>query len=399
MKRLIVVGCSAVALCAAFAETAPSAGASLTVNQVRQRYPWNGFVDVDYTVSGVADDVWAEDLHIDFTVHATTNGVAFSAPARHFATGLWFEMPARNGSYRVTWNAPADGFTFPVEEMSMTLTLVEDPVSEYEADYMTVDLSAGKSGSKPVRFLRAPNLSSEIFNTDAYKTTKLVLKRVPRGEFWMGEGDVSSGTSRHRVRLTDDFFLGVFQMTEEQYYRIVGSGGSSKKAKSNVNSLTLFGSSNVFTNLCTTSRWHGRAVTGFSLPTEAQWEYACRAGTDTKYFFGSDASLLPSYAVYAQGEVGTKLPNPWGFYDQYGNVWDRVYGSLFTYPPYGETEADVSVDPVYLGLGIVSRGQPGSSATSGGRGTVNVKNETFFTDTYAHGNNGFRLAKWIDDGK
>ena len=70
----------------------------------------------------------------------------------------------------------------------------------------------------------------------------------------------------------------------------------------------------------------------YRLPTEAQWEYACRAGTTTRYFFGEDDSDLDQYAWFAEntydkGEqsahpVGQKLPNPWGLFDMHGNVWE-----------------------------------------------------------------------------
>jgi len=182
--------------------TVEALAVSLTVGKMQQRYPWNGLVDVDYTVSGVAADARPEDLHVEFTVHAKTNGVAFSASARTFATGLWFDMPATNGSFRVTWDAQADGFTFPTEALSADLRLVEDPISEYEADYMTVDLSTGKNGIKPVRFVRAPGLPSSVFNNDVYRTAHrgAVGICLPGG---MGDGAVlqpfGSGTEAIRA--------------------------------------------------------------------------------------------------------------------------------------------------------------------------------------------------------
>lgn len=105
----------------------------------------------------------------------------------------------------------------------------------------------------------------------------------------------------------------------------------------------------------------------FNLPTEAQWEYACRAGSLTKWFFGNDESLLSKYAWYDQPTAGMTLPavklkkpNPWGIYDLYGMVYEWCLDDLIPYSRIDPT-ADPSIPINILKTSIMTRVVRGGS--------------------------------------
>ena len=350
---------------------------TITIDNVRQRTPWNGLVDIDYTIAGVEGD--PNDYQIVFTM--TVDGKSFVAS--NFWDAAWCDHATANGKQRATWNARADGIA-ALTSVSVTAQLIYAPVTDASAEFAIVDLSGGKDAEYPVRYVAGDTNRTAQFNIDVYKLKKLVLKKVHAGEFWMGEGNVTNGTSRHRVRLTKDYFLGLFEVTQQQYIQVRGKlgdycdGAFAKDSYGQRASCRPVGrlfwttakeaDTGFIDRLSRLATVRGGSTGGFDLPTEAQWEYACRAGCGSKYYYGEDmTNNLPYYANYNMqiafdgngnyspesgkldaalihtDEVGRRIPNAWGFYDLAGNVseWCRDWST--PYPAYSETE--VTEDP------------------------------------------------------
>lgn len=156
------------------------------------------------------------------------------------------------------------------------------------------------------------------------------MKLIPAGDFRMGAGNPGRDASLrpHPVRITRPFFLALTAVTQEQYGRVMGTNPSFfRGAKLPVEQVSWEEAAEFCRSLSALSaeRAAGRV---YRLPTEAEWEYACRAGCDADWSFGHQASQLTEYAWYgdnARGTthpVGEKKPNAWGLWDMHGNVWE-----------------------------------------------------------------------------
>jgi len=155
---------------------------------------------------------------------------------------------------------------------------------------------------------------------------KLVL--IPTGEFLMGspDGDPSAFAGeqpQHGVRITKPFYLGVTAVTQEQYEGVMGTNPSRfKGAQLPVEDVSWDDAVAFCRKLGSQERL------SYRLPTEAEWEYFCRAGSTSQWCFGDDESLLEEYAWYEKNSghtthpVGEKKPNGWGLHDMHGNVWE-----------------------------------------------------------------------------
>ena len=132
----------------------------------------------------------------------------------------------------------------------------------------------------------------------------------------------------HQVTLTKDFYIGVYEVTQEQYELVTGTNHSYFNSPQNPVEVEeeIWEEAVAFCEKLSALPAEKAAGRVYRLPTEAEWEYACRAGTTTAYSFGDDESQMGDFAWYdgnansTTHPVGQKKPNPWGLYDMYGNV-------------------------------------------------------------------------------
>jgi serine/threonine protein kinase/formylglycine-generating enzyme required for sulfatase activity len=182
----------------------------------------------------------------------------------------------------------------------------------------------------------------DLLVVDIGKGVTMVFVRIKAGDFLMGSPDSDPDAHedekpQHRVKITRDFYLGKYPVTQEQYSAVIGKNPSMystdyyrfQKGK-NVDTRrypvekVLWDDAAAYCAELTKRDKQGRL---FTLPTEAEWEYAQRAGTTTRFSFGDDPANIGDYAWYNLNadhhthEVGTKKPNRWGLYDMEGNVW------------------------------------------------------------------------------
>ena len=171
------------------------------------------------------------------------------------------------------------------------------------------------------------------------------LKLIPAGTFMMGSEDGDSDEKPvHQVTLTRPFLLGVYEVTQEQYERVMGVNPSDFLGSDNPVDRVSWEDAVEFCQKLSALPQEKRAGHVYRLPTEAEWEYAFRAGTTTKYSFGDDESQLGEYAWFGDNAgkkthpVGEKKPNAWGLYDMHGNVWEWCQDWYGGYPSVAVTD-------------------------------------------------------------
>jgi formylglycine-generating enzyme required for sulfatase activity len=193
------------------------------------------------------------------------------------------------------------------------------------------------SVSKPevpdIRNIRINEASriQEIPKTFISSSTGMELVLIPAGEFMMGspleeQGRFDYEGPVHEVTIKNSFYMGKYLVTQKQWEKVTGNNPSSFKGEDRPVERVSWEDVQEFVKKLNKKE----GVDKYRLPSEAEWEYACRAGTQTGYSFGDDESILNGYAWYDKNSgsethlVGQKKPNPWGLYDIHGNVWEWV---------------------------------------------------------------------------
>lgn len=304
-----------------------------TVSDVtaRQRYPWNGMVDIDYTITG-SD---TEDTAIAVQVTDTDTGKVYTP------TNFLEVPPTVAGRHRITWSTEADGLNLIASNVTVTVSLLKYDAAAITNDlFYVIDLSGGPDATRwPVSCLAAVPKGGW---TDEYKTTKLVLRRIEKGSI----RGINGGGAVSSITIDKPYYIGVFEVTHAQYTLMLMKGGTGDaRPQGNISYNTLRGTSagalypNSTAVDATSVIGILRTKTGLTtldLPTEAQWEYACRAGTTSDYNNGgsteADLATLGRYSGNRNDRrggfsggvttVGSYAPNRWGLYDMHGNVYE-----------------------------------------------------------------------------
>lgn len=360
MKTKLIATIVGMAAFAASAET----GISGVI--VRQQWPWNGKVNIDYILHG--DEGSQHDISVTLR-----NGSSVITNEYGSLSGDLFGVTP--GARRIVWdpayNSPSYADALMVN-FSATLSTPSDGKT-----YMVVDLRKGTSATAedpyPVTFTDTPPAGG--WNQDVYKTDYLVLRRIPAGTAILGSPDAPDGGEPGRVSkyetqrkttFANAFYMAIFETTNKQFENVMGynvattesmrGSGNTQPAVGETYSLLRGANTIKAKNDLASEVWPGHEATSFfgilnskldpdalsdaglgtyemELPTISQWEYACRAGTTGAWNNGTtitnettdaNAELLAQYigsGVYQVAfDVGGKVPNAYGLYDMHGNV-------------------------------------------------------------------------------
>ena len=387
--------------------TAALAASSISVDSVTQRWPWNNKVDITYTVTDGANHEGGVYAGVEFTITVPGRG-SFTVPGPTAETG-----GTGSRQHTFAWSAPSG-----IKATDCTVTATLFPTNAPANDYMIIDLDSGDVSYE--RLIATQEDSNFRYNTDEFKTTKMVLRKIAaNGVTWQmgstsaettvsntsGSGDDRQREIQHSVTLDKNFYIGVFEVTQKQWKMLDTTAAAYFTADRDMRPMENVCFNEIRTCAIGSTaedaayRWPERPnpasflgklrdLTGgidFDLPSEAQWEFACRAGNGDCFwnnglpmvlapftnkstnYIDSNLNLLARYygqtkntskpaastAPEAGGTaiVGTYRPNSWGIYDMHGNVMEYCLDAF---------KPDISSDAGAVNLGTGGQHRGGS---------------------------------------
>ena len=341
----------ALVVCASVLSAEPSA----VITSVRQNWPWDTRVFIDYALEG------GEGCKYDVALKLT-NGFSHAVKTESLRGDVKNVLP---GQRRIEWTPALDalcvnrlaGFGFDLEVAAVPTTATSSA-----KEYLVIDLSGGATAETwPAEAV------DELDPTDEqYKTTKLVLKKIRAGTFMQSspaDEPLRKGTYEFQseVVLTNDYWIGVYELITG----VAGTSGQGGAYPRHTIKFSAVRGADLGRWWPRTSEVDGDSLIGklrskitlpygvpagweFDLPTEAQWEYACRAGVEAPWNNGKQINVYTNeaglacddgldavgwYAANSGGvlhKVGLRMPNGFGLYDMHGSLWEMTLGVICT---------------------------------------------------------------------
>jgi formylglycine-generating enzyme required for sulfatase activity len=218
------------------------------------------------------------------------------------------------------------------------------------------------------------------------------LRLIKPGSFMMGstEGD-SDEMPIHKVTLTKAFYMGIHEVTQAQYEKVMGTNPSHFQGANRPVEQISWNDAQAFCQ-----KLSAQENRSYRLPTEAEWEYACRAGSSAAYYWGK--RFYTRYAWSRQNsedtthDVGMRLPNAWRLFDMSGNVWEWCQDRKGQYDPSAPDETDPEGPP--KGIARVLRGGSWYGVAENCRSASRDKN----APNNRHNSFGFRVVLDVNEG-
>jgi formylglycine-generating enzyme required for sulfatase activity len=240
--------------------------------------------------------------------------------------------------------------------------------------------------------------------SDSTNTLDMTFKEIPAGTFMMGSPEGEEGRrdneTQHPVTISKSFYMQTTEVTQGQWKEVMGTEPWKGKptGKEGPNYAATFVSSNDAVAYC--EKLSEKEGKKYRLPTEAEWEYACRAGTQTTWSFGNDEDALGDYAWYDKNawdidekyahQVRLKKPNAFGLYDMHGNVYEWC-NDFFEWDYYKQSPANDPQGPASGSLRVL-RGGSWHNSTRLTRTAL----RHWFPGGSRRNNYGFRLVRELD---